>query len=187
MIVLRLLRKPHVDSCRTHGMISRINDDDLIKLINQNRRYYILDARDEDRNGGHIPKSIHIPDQMDYNKKMQLLNSLLQNIKIDQKNNDNETIWIVIHCMESICRGPRLASLIIDLLSQKSDINTKQIKTCVLNGGADNWIRKYHLNKSLVQNFDDEYWGFYIHVKYSPIPIKIQELINYIDEYLRET
>ena len=34
---------------------------------------------------GHIPHLIHVPDQMDYNQKVQLLNDLLYEIQIDQK------------------------------------------------------------------------------------------------------
>ena len=164
-------------------MATRIDQEFMVKLITNNSKCYVLDARDDDRIGGHIPNSIHVPDQMDYAQKVKLLNSLLHEIKIDLK--QDEEIWIITHCMESICRGPRLASLMTHLLSEQEDINKEQIKIRILTGGAHNWIKKYHLDDTLVENFDDDYWGFYIDIAYSPICMKIQKLIDSIDEHLK--
>ena len=55
------------------------------------------------------------------------------------------------------------------------------IKIGVLHKDADNWIQKYHLNKTLVEDFNDDIWGFYMEFAYHPLVIKIEELIGRID------
>ena len=158
-------------------MVSRINAEDLVKIIrNKDRKYYVLDARDDDRNGGNIKGSIHVPDQMETYKKLTLLSNLLQ--LIDDEDKDEDNVLIVVHCMESICRGPRLAMLLNNemKLSQSNKIQVR-----VLHKGADNWIRKYHLDKDLVQDFNDDYWGFYSEMCSNPIIIKVQKLIDSLE------
>ena len=45
-------------------MVTRVDDQFLIDLIKSGKEYHVLDARDDDRAGGHIPGSIHIEDSM---------------------------------------------------------------------------------------------------------------------------
>ena len=50
-------------------MVTRVDDQFLIDLIKSGKEYYVLDARDDDRAGGHIPGSIHVADSMESNTK----------------------------------------------------------------------------------------------------------------------
>ena len=121
--------------------------------------------------------SIHVADSMNRDKKMTLLSNLLQLINDEHQNEEN--ILIVVHCMESVCRGPRLAMLLNNefQLSQQNKIQVR-----VLHKRADNCIRKYHLDKDLVQDFDDNYWGFYYEFYSHPLVVKVQKPIDFMTD-----
>lgn len=184
----------------------RVDSKFVVQLLKDknhtnNDLFYILDARDDDRMGGHIRGSIHIADSMDHSEKVALIHSIFKEIETyvctmsqTKSNciNDNKVnnIWIITHCMESICRGPRLAQLIESLLLEKYSNNDKKnnnnnsknildlVKVRVLHGGLDHWIRKYYKDATLVEQFNDDYWGFY-----EVFLIKrIQLLIDSIDQ-----
>lgn len=52
-----------------YEMVTRVDDQFLIDLIKSGKEYYVLDARDDDRAGGHIPGSIHVADSMESSTK----------------------------------------------------------------------------------------------------------------------
>lgn len=67
---------------------------------------------------------------------------------------------VVFHCMESVRRGPRCARRL------RAYFDGCRSKPCsvpsirVLEGGADQWVRRFYGDPSKVEDFDDEYWGF---------------------------
>ncbi len=67
-------------------------------------------------------------------------------------------VTVVLHCMESIRRGPRCARrlfLQLENLEEKLDLI---VNLRVLEGGADRWVRKYFNNSDLVEEYDENYW-----------------------------
>jgi hypothetical protein len=65
--------------------------------------------------------------------------------------------------MESIRRGPRCAKRLIGRLAQihttRAYVTFPVPTVRVLRGGADGWLRR-HWRDSLVEGFDDAYWGW---------------------------
>ena len=162
---------------KVFSAVSRIEDDFLVRLIREGCHIYVLDARDDDRTGGHIPGSIHVADSMESSAKMQLLSSLMDTIQSQRENEAD--VWIITHCMESAHRGPRLANLIHSKLPKElKDF----VKIRILNRGAEGWVRKYFMDSSLVEDYDDDIWGF---IAYHPLKgaksVKSVESVESVD------
>jgi len=138
--------------CEEHGMYLSL--ENLENIILSQKPHLVIDSRDDDYIGGNIYGSQHVPDK-DWDNQ---LPSLLQKIEdLVQKNQVNISEFTVIfHCMESVRRGPRCAYKLLKYYERKG-ISFPIIK--VLEGGAHNWIHKNHLDKRLVENFDNDYWG----------------------------
>ena len=136
----------------------------------------VVDTRDDDVGGGMIRGAMHVADGM----FADLLPSLLGRICAMAI---ASTVHVVFHCMESARRGPRCAlRLAVYLAAVRGEpleglpggtqilpdhwINGggggggSSIEIRVLRGGADLWIRRFFEDPSMVQNFDDNYWGF---------------------------
>jgi Cdc25 family phosphatase len=77
-------------------------------------------------------------------------------LKILKAANKKNTKTIVFHCMESQVRGPKCAIKFKFFLDFTKESNDWHI--FVLEGGFDQWVRKYYNNPNLVENFDIEYW-----------------------------
>jgi len=136
----------------------------------------VVDTRDDDVAGGMITGAMHAADGEF--EDIGLL-ALLARIRAMDAN----CVTVVLHCMESVRRGPRCALRLATYLRavrerapahqgnptgdppgdppgavQEMDAITVELK--VLEGGADQWIRRFFTDNSMVSNFDDDFWGF---------------------------
>jgi len=105
----------------------------------------ILDVRDSDAEGGHITGAIHVPDSTFVGRLEEVLGLV----------RSRKPALIVLHCMESVARGPRCARRLFDAFGAAAP---EAANIRVLRGGADGWIRKHFANSTLVEGFDVEYW-----------------------------
>lgn len=121
-------------------------------ILTNNSKFIVVDARDEDAMGGNIKGSLHLADSSDWENTS--MPKLLKEIEKKQAE------LVIFHCMESIRRGPRCARRLYNhvCLGYEEDKFPFSIK--ILQGGADRWIRKHYTNELLVENFDDDYWGW---------------------------
>ena len=135
---------------------------ELEKLMQCPENIRVIDARDDDRVGGNVTGSIHVPDKIRPSEREIILWKVLIGATEYLTNNPSVSEYnIVTHCMESLRRGPRVAMLMKKMLKDTGDVGMNQrIRIRVLFGGADTWIRKHYRNSKLVENFDDEYWWF---------------------------
>merc|ERR1719160_1970468 len=68
---------------------------------------------------------------------------------------------VVFHCMESARRGPRCARRLLTTLEALPQEQVPPIRVHVLEGGFDQWVRRFWQDGDLrIQGFDDDYWGF---------------------------
>lgn len=113
----------------------------------------VLDVRDDDAAGGHVAGALHFPDSTFLDRMDELLALLRQ----------RRPSMIVLHCMESARRGPRCAKRLYDRLASASNGDgtlPPPNAVRVLVGGADQWIRRFWQDNHLVEDFDDQYWGW---------------------------
>ena len=111
-------------------------------------RTVILDVRDDDHAGGHLAGSLHRPDST-FDAAATL--SELMDCKAHR---------VVLHCMESARRGPRCAyRLYEEWVARDHDARTP-LELHVLKGGADLWMRRFVGHATLVEGFDNDYWGW---------------------------
>merc|ERR1719499_395074 len=63
--------------------------------------------------------------------------------------------------MESARRGPRCARRLLTTLEALPPRQVPPIHVHVLEGGFDQWVRRFWQEGDLrIQGFDDDYWGF---------------------------
>ena len=138
--------------CHENGMY--IPQEALVDMIRHQKPHLVLDARDDDHIGGNIFGSLHAPDS----EWERHLPSVIDRIKALREETGVEIsdITVVFHCMESARRGPRCA---YKLTQYFEDLGIVSPTIKVLEGGAHNWIHKYFADPTLVENFDDDYWG----------------------------
>lgn len=105
----------------------------------------ILDVRDDDAEGGHIASALHFPDTT-FRERLDEVVALVRS---------KDPKFVVLHCMESIMRGPRCAKRLFDAFGAGSAL-AGRIR--VLKGGANTWIRKHFADARLVEDFDVEFW-----------------------------
>jgi hypothetical protein len=117
----------------------------------------VLDTRDDDAAGGHVHGALHWPDST-FDARVDELLALLRTGTYSR---------VVLHCMESIRRGPRCCRKLRNMLAaerardaQSSHLLPAPSAVMVLMGGADQWLRAHWSNRALVDAFDDDYWGF---------------------------
>ena len=117
-------------------------------------RTLVVDTRDDDRAGGHIAGSLHCADgRFD-----------AAAVHAAAEGGGAEKVppaatRVVFHCMESVRRGPRCAQRLKRHLMAHGLMPRYRI--CVLKGGADQWLRRFHADAALVHGFNNEFWGFY--------------------------
>ena len=120
---------------------------------------HIIDVRDEDIAGGRIRGALHMPDSRFG------ANSVLALLSRAAKCADGCTI--VFHCMESARRGPRCARRTVAaaaVLRVAGHVLTK-LDVRILEGGFDQWVRRFWQDPLLVEGYEDDYW-----VQTQPIP-----------------
>lgn len=82
---------------------------ELIRQGNQTTQFVIIDVRDEDYSGGHIPESINIPSS-------QFHNSSNYEMLLD-KYGDKK--YFIFHCFYSKQRGPSAAAAFANFVESK--------------------------------------------------------------------
>jgi rhodanese-related sulfurtransferase len=116
----------------------------------QSPRVVVIDARDDDRDGGHIPGSRHFPEAAATDAKVIDLAAEL----IDAHN--AAPAIVVVHCMESMIRGPRTAQRLAAAIVQLgADAALPQVY--VLKGGFRRWLHHYQ-GTPWVEGFNPAYW-----------------------------
>lgn len=132
-----------------------IKQDELAQLLLNKNNYseiLIIDTRDDDIIGGKVVNSKHYSD-----KEMKDIPNNLVLLTIEALKLKKNSI-IIFHCMESLRRGPRCCYRLNKIFELLNIENIKP-ELRILTGGADQWIRKYW-KTDLVENYDDDYWGF---------------------------
>ena len=132
-----------------------IEQDELVALQDAEQRggnsLLVLDVRDEDCGGGSIAGAIHQPDgTFDVEAVAQLAAGKRT---------------VVLHCMESARRAPRCARRLHEHWAAEDAAGAPapapaRPRICVLQGGADQWVRRFWRDESRVSGFDHDYWGF---------------------------
>ncbi len=110
---------------------------------------------------GHIVGSIHMPDGGDWSVQMPQLLSAIEHAR----GASDAPFTVLFHCMESLRRGPRCARRLFQELSQKSARSDREdpaarVEIKVLQGGADQWMRKFYSDSRLVEAYNNDIWGY---------------------------
>ena len=129
-----------------------IEQDQLCQFIDRaDGQTLVVDVRDDDNLGGAIVGAVHHPDgTFDVGAVAELA--------------VGKTV-VVFHCMESARRAPRCARRLHDYwvataTRRPGSVPQTQPRICVLQGGADLWIRRFWQDATRVVDFDSDYWGF---------------------------
>jgi len=122
-------------------MLPTISSTQLAKIIQIPKApLIVIDVRDEDIIGGHIPGSINIPSKIFHSKAVELA-------KIYSAKE-----FIVFHCMQSKNRDPICAQILKTLLPKQENI-------LVLDGGFEGWVVRFHKTAPhLIADFNYGYW-----------------------------
>ncbi|KAF9363378.1 hypothetical protein BGX34_004285 [Mortierella sp. NVP85] len=143
-------------------------DSDIVKALVEDKSkipgkdYLIIDVRDDDYVGGHIPGSINYPSQ-------ELPERLPELIKAHQDVPD-----LYFHCALSQVRGPKAARRWSEAVEknqatqQLTEIEVAQVQAAnqsgltqrihVLRGGFGQWQQKYKDQGHLLEDYQAEYW-----------------------------
>lgn len=148
---------------------------DLLQAIAE-KRVLVVDVREDDHKGGHIPGSINMP-----------AGTFHENVdKLLKQATSADTV--IFHCMFSQQRGPRTARMFAEALqaqakqhqsssssdstatadndAKSSDSTLKQPTVAVLTGGFKGWLKyaRTHsdaqLRKKLIEKYDKKVWGY---------------------------
>lgn len=118
----------------------------LVKALRQRRDVIaVVDVRDEDRLGGHIPGSLHCPEGRFDVRSAAALADQLAGMRA-----------VVFHCMESVMRGPRAACRFSQAIYGTDPALAPRVY--VLRGGFDKWVRAFGRCPDLVEAVDDDVW-----------------------------
>lgn len=133
--------------------ITYITAPDLLNKLRSSSPPIVVDVRDEDRAGGHIKRSLHIP-ASDFKRAA----SSYFNVWRDKPE-------IVFHCMMSQMRGPScartLATIIDEAAKTEGEDTTHLPKISILEGGFRDFARHYSReNEDIFEDFDERLHGF---------------------------
>lgn len=115
------------------------------------RPFAIVDVRDSDHAGGHIPGSIHVPST-----------TFARNVGwlVQQLQGKDE---VVFHCMMSQQRGPACARVFARELQKARSDETAAVTepvVSVLTGGFANWVSIYRRQAAtLIADYDPKVWS----------------------------
>ncbi|KAF8983089.1 hypothetical protein BGZ46_010908 [Entomortierella lignicola] len=110
--------------------------------------YLVIDVRDEDRVGGHIPGSVNIPSK----ELPERLPALVEQYR--------QVPELFFHCALSQVRGPKAANRWSNALAESVEASqgTLPQRISILRGGFGDWQRKHKNDKGLVEAYEAEYW-----------------------------
>merc|ERR1719453_2550451 len=105
-----------------------------------------------------IQGALHMPDST-FN--VDSIAQLLQKAQHLVETSGRAPVSVVFHCMESARRGPRCARRLFTVLQVLPDEQVPPLKVFVLQGGFDQWVRRFwQAGEARIDGFDDDYWGF---------------------------
>ncbi|CAO3633347.1 unnamed protein product [Cunninghamella blakesleeana] len=128
-----------------------VDSEELVALIRDPTKkagedYLVVDVRDEDYIGGHIPKAVNIP----ASQIAESAPSLIQKY--------SKVPEVYFHCALSQVRGPKSARIYNELLHVLGNTTDQKVK--VLRGGFEEWQEKYKNEKDLIESYDEERWAY---------------------------
>ncbi|KAJ2739106.1 Cdc25 phosphatase Ibp1 [Coemansia sp. BCRC 34301] len=131
--------------------------DELARLVRNpaqvsGRDYIVIDARDTDFVGGHIPGADNVPAHT-FPERVEAVIDKYQRVPL-----------VVFHCALSQVRGPKSAMRYqravdarLQAAPQDSPLRKQQIK--ILRGGFNSWHAQYaHAEPKLIEGFDQKLW-----------------------------
>ncbi|KAI8324303.1 Rhodanese-like protein [Martensiomyces pterosporus] len=136
---------------------SRISVDQLATLVRDPTKrpgvdYLVVDVRDEDYKGGHIPGAVNVPAHEIRDRAGELIDKYA---KVPE---------VVFHCALSQVRGPKSARIYSEAVQQRlesagdSDPLFSQ-NIHVLTGGFTSWLYRFRESEpQLIESFDKKYW-----------------------------
>ncbi|PVU97999.1 hypothetical protein BB559_001843 [Furculomyces boomerangus] len=143
--------------------VLRIEVSELAKIVRNKTLkpgidYLVVDVRDNDFIGGHIPGAINVPAYEIRDKAVSLVREYC------------DIPMIVFHCALSQARGPKSARIYSEI-SQQLSISSSQTsdsfvlskklekqKIMVLTGGFTTWYYKYKNDPSMIEDADHSLW-----------------------------
>ncbi|KAL0088159.1 Rhodanese-like domain-containing protein [Phycomyces blakesleeanus] len=130
-------------------MTSYIEPEDLKSIVKDSsltpqKDYVIVDVRDLDYEGGHIPGAVNVP----AHELMDKANTLVEEYK--------DVPLVIFHCALSQVRGPKSARIYNETKSLLKPESTQQVK--ILRGGFEGWHAKFKQDQSLLESYDPAVW-----------------------------
>ncbi|KAG0252269.1 hypothetical protein BG011_007084 [Mortierella polycephala] len=153
------------DGMATHQQPQYVDSDVLKALVEDKTKvpgkdYLVVDVRDEDYEGGHIPGCLNVP----ANELPEKLPLLIEEYKAVPQ--------LFFHCALSQVRGPKAANRWSAALAERdmelakteaaaavaADQGPLSQKVNILRGGFTEWQLKYKSDRNLVEDYKAEYW-----------------------------
>lgn len=132
--------------------ISFITVDELAVVVRDPNQqpgtdYVVVDVRDEDFRGGHIPGALNIPAHhlKTDSRQLQSLVDRCKNVPL-----------VVFHCALSQVRGPRSARIYRQAVGDQSQ------KVVILSGGFTAWLYKFRAledPKAMIEDYNEAFWN----------------------------
>lgn len=126
-----------------------LSPEAALDYLRNSTRTVIVDVREEDRAGGHIKGSYHIPAPKFLRNPARYLSLA------------DDADRIIFHCMFSQSRGPTCANAFVDQLVQRimDDPDAPSPEVCVLSGGFRAFAKLVtDGNMDVVEDFDPTYY-----------------------------
>ncbi|KAI9024926.1 Rhodanese-like protein [Phycomyces nitens] len=133
-------------------MINYIEPEDLKSIVKDPslvplKDYVIIDVRDLDYQGGHIPGAVNVP----AHELMDKTNVLVDDYK--------DVPLVIFHCALSQVRGPKSARIYNETKNLlRPDSSQQSYKVKVLRGGFEGWHAKFKQDQSLLESYDPAVW-----------------------------
>lgn len=134
------------------GAAKYLTASEVLELVREGTSTVVVDVREDDRRGGHITGSKHIPAPTFRSNPAKYLSLA------DGKHH------VVFHCMFSQYRGPSSASAFVDAWNERAETDSSYSdvappEVCIMSGGF-NAVAKLALkgNVDVVEEFNKEYY-----------------------------
>ncbi|GAA5802903.1 hypothetical protein HPULCUR_008378 [Helicostylum pulchrum] len=118
------------------------------------RDYAIIDVRDSDFKGGHIPGAKNVPANQMYDKVGDLVREYA------------DVPIVYFHCALSQVRGPKSARIYCETRNNpetRSNLNIKtDQKVKIIRNGFEGWHAKYRKEEGLIKDYEKKIWEWAI-------------------------